>query len=363
MSEVLEELTTQVAAALPSITAADQRDTFAMHVLRAQRQHMPAVQAFLSDVPTDAPWWQQAVPTALFKRRRLYWGADESIQTEFSSSGTSDPNRRSRASYSQRGLGLMNQAIDLAAERMLFPEGRSTRLLVMAPSPSQAPEMIMAHGMARLIERFGLPGSRFLMGPEGLDTTGLMDELRRAESENTPVTLCGASFGFVHLLDALDGQKQHFKLPDGSRSLDAGGFKGRSRVVEKSDLHDTISACFGIDRSHTVNLLGMTELSTQLYDDTLAAKMDGRQAIEGKVNPPWTATVAVDPSNLEPVETGDLGLLVHLDLANVERPACIRTQDVGRIIAGEHGDGFEIYGRIAGSESRGCSLSIEELLQ
>lgn len=359
----LDDLTAHVAEVLPSIASAERRDDLARTVLTSQRAHMPALRAFLSDVPPDAPWWQQAVPTALFKRRRLYWGEDHTVRVEFASSGTSDPNRRSRAAYSEAGLRLMDQAIELAAARMLFPEGRATRLLVMAPSPTQAPEMIMAYGMAQLIARFGLEGSRFLMGPDGLDTTGLIEALRRAEADGTPVTLCGASFGFVHLLDALQAQSRRFHLPEGSRSLDAGGFKGRSRAVDKGDLHDAISERFGIARTHTVNLLGMTELSTQLYDDTFAAKMEARPTVPGKVNPPWTATVAVDPTTLEPVDEGILGLLVHLDLANVERPACIRTQDVGRIITGEEGAGFEIYGRVAGSESRGCSLSIEELLQ
>jgi hypothetical protein len=257
----------------------------------------------------------------------------------------------------------MDQVIDLAAARMLFPEGRTTRLLVMAPSPGQAPEMIMAYGMARLMDRFGLEGSTFLMGADGLDTDALIGALREAERDGTPITLCGASFGFVHLLDALDDQELSFTLPPGSRSLDAGGFKGRSRAVDKGTLHAAISERFGIARTHTINLLGMTELPSQLYDDTLAAHTEGRSPIIGKVNPPWTDTVAVDPTTLEPVEDGVLGLLVHLDLANVERPAAIRTQDVGQVVTGEVGSGFEIYGRVAGSDSRGCSLSIEELLQ
>jgi hypothetical protein len=37
----------------------------------------------------------------------------------------------------------------------------------------------------------------------------------------------------------------------------------------------------------------------------------------------------------------------------------VQTEDIGRTVA----DGFEIIGRAAGAESRGCSLIIEELLR
>jgi hypothetical protein len=145
--------------------------------------------------------------------------------------------------------------------------------------------------------------------------------------------------------------------------MHAGGFKGRSRVVSGAELRDQIEQRLGVPTDHCVNLLGMTELASQLYDDTLRASVAGRAPTPGKVNPPWTRTVVVDPITLEPVPDGEPGLLVHLDLANIERPAAIRTLDVGRVLVDEAGRGFEVLGRTHDAEARGCSLSIDDLVR
>jgi hypothetical protein len=57
-------------------------------------------------------------------------------------------------------------------------------------------------------------------------------------------------------------------------------------------------------------------------------------------------------------ETGKKGLLRHLDLANVERPIMIQTDDVA---TGQR-NSFEILERVKGAEPRGCSLTFEEFV-
>ena len=74
--------------------------------------------------------------------------------------------------------------------------------------------------------------------------------------------------------------------------------------------------------------------------------------------PPWVRTRAVDPSSLEDVAAGETGLLVHYDLANTGSVLAVQTSDIGRIV----GDGFEVFGRAAGAELRGCSLAAEMML-
>ena len=330
-------------------------------VLAAQRAHIPTVARFLSaqGIPADAPWWRQAVPTDLFRAARLFAGSEDAVAHTFASSGTTDPTRRSLALFSQEGLTLMERSIFTNARRMLFPEGTKSRILVLAPSPALAPPMIMAWGMARLIEAFGLPGSGFLIDEGGLDPQRVVVSLRSACDDGAPVTLIGASFAFVHLLDFFVSQGITFKLPPGSRTLDAGGFKGRSREIAPEALRASISEALGIPPARAVNLLGMTELASQLYDDALAADHGGWPGRGAKIPPPWARTVAVDPGTLEPCPEGEVGLLVHLDLANVERPAAIRTSDLGRVVPG----GFQILGRDEGAAAAGCSLTVEELIR
>ena len=138
--------------------------------------------------------------------------------------------------------------------------------------------------------------------------------------------------------------------------MDAGGYKGRSRELTREALDAAIHERLGIPAHRSVNLLGMTELASQFYDGVLA---QGSASPRRKQNAPWTRTLVVAPDTLAPVPHGHTGLLVHVDLANLERPAVVRTDDLGVADA----DGFHVLGRAAGAASRGCSLSVEELLR
>ena len=56
--------------------------------------------------------------------------------------------------------------------------------------------------------------------------------------------------------------------------METGGFKGRSREVSKKELYAMFEKFLGISPARVVNEYGMTELSTQFYDQTLR---EGRQ--------------------------------------------------------------------------------------
>ncbi len=295
-----------------------------------------------------------AVPVAAFKRYDLFAG--HSPLKTFRSSGTTG-SATSCAHYSGTGLELMDAAIEVNARRMLFPDGRCTRILVLAPSPQVAPAMIMAYGMSRLIELFGLPGSRFVYEPKSPSPAPVVEALSEAAAQNIPVTLIGASFGLVHLLDYMAARGLRLTLPEGSRTMDAGGFKGRSREISPEAMRATISERLGVDPPAVINLLGMTELPSQLYDDDLAAYHERRPPLHGKRVPPWMRASVLDPQDLNPCAPGEPGLLRYIDLANVERPLAILSDDLG--MCAEDG-GITVLGRADRSNLRGCSLSLEE---
>ena len=342
--------------------AADTRDdarfdSLARGLFEHQCASIPLVKALAMRAgvtPSAVRHWRDipAVPSAAFKASTLF-GGEASTRT-FTSSGTSGASK-SQSVFSEAGLELMGLAVRVNASRWLFPDGRATRILVLAPSPRMAPHMIMAWGMAELIGEFGLEGSRFLIGPEGMDAKAVVTELMGAAQDGVPITLIGASFGFVHLLDGLAEAGIQIDSAKGSRTMDAGGYKGRSRELTRAELDNAITTHLGVPRERAVNLLGMTELASQFYDGVL---VQGGHTPRRKQNPPWTRTIAVAPDTLAPVAPGERGLLVHVDLANIERPAFVRTDDVGFV----DGDGFHVLGRASGADSRGCSLSVEELV-
>jgi hypothetical protein len=323
----------------------------------------------LGRTPDTVTSWRQipAVPAVAFKQYSLFAGAPDAIIRTFRSSGTTEPSRSSRAHFSRAGLELMDAAVAAGARSRLFPDGRSTRILVLAPPPEQVPHMIMAHGMAHLIREYGLPGSRFVAGPRGIDFAALWAELDGCQWSGVPISLLGSSFGFVHFFDWMEREGCRLELPAGSRLLDAGGYKGKSREIGREAFVDWAAQLCGLRPARVINLLGMTELASQIYD-RLAPDAAGVGRM--KLPPHWVRTSVVDPRRpgrhgCALVGDGEVGLLRHVDLANVERPIAIQSEDVGRVVTasvdGVLRRGFEIVGRAKGAEPRGCSLTAEDV--
>ncbi|HUL22690.1 MAG TPA: acyl-protein synthetase [Thermodesulfobacteriota bacterium] len=335
----------------------------ALQIFQLQVKYIPIYRRYCEKrgvTPENISAWDQilALPTDAFKVTELAMLPSSAVRT-FMTSGTTKPEERGKVYYDEGGLRLMDATIYEAASSFLFPDRIKTTLLVIAPSPEIVPTMVMAYGMNRLIEYFGSPQSRFLIGKEGFDIRVLLDELRRSEAEGIPVTVCGGSFGFVNVFDYCRENGVHFKLPPGSRILDAGGFKGKSREVKREEFVTACEDFFGVAKDHRVNLLGMTESSSQFYDNTFRNAFKGTNLPKAKINPPWTRTVAVDPDTLEPLPPGQTGLLRHFDLANRGHLIAIQSDDLGRITP----EGFEIEGRTKSGEARGCSLTIDEMTQ
>lgn len=308
--------------------------------------------------PKEVSSWDQvpSLPTDVFKIADLSLFYSHTVRT-FMTSGTAQPEERGKIHYDEGGLRLMDATIRAAATDCLFPDGIKATFLIIAPQPDSSSSMVMSYGMDRLKEYFGLPQSRFLVGEGGFNVQILVDVLRTSEDKGIPVVICGGSFGFVNFFDYCQRKGLTFHLPSGSRCLDAGGFKGRSREIGRKDFLNCCEELLGIPQNYCVNLLGMTEIASQFYDNTLKTLHQGVSVPRAKVIPPWVRTVVVDPDTLEPLSPGDRGLLRHFDLANRGHICAIQTDDMGRIVEG----GLEVYGRAREDETRGCALTIDEM--
>jgi hypothetical protein len=109
---------------------------------------------------------------------------------------------------------------------------------------------------------------------------------------------------------------------------------------------------FGIPPDLCVNEYGMTELCSQYYD----AGYFGENTV--KQGPPWLRARVVDPETLAPVARGEVGILQHLDLANLDSVCAILTED----LAFETDNGFVLLGRAPGAMPRGCSIAMDIML-
>ena len=245
-------------------------------------------------------------------------------------------------------------------ETHVLPDRARLPILSLIPRPADAPDSSLSHMIGIAVEAVGAEGSSWFVAPDrGIDEEGLMGALQRAEQEAEPVLVVATAFALVHWLEAMEREGWAAGLPDGSRVMETGGFKGRARTVSKKELYGAVQERMGVPGERIVNEYGMTELLSQFYEDVLR---EG-EAVGGPDSrhhrpPPWVRTRVLNPVTLEPCSPGDIGILCHYDLANAGSVSAVLTEDLGVAV----GDGFRLVGRSEGAEPRGCSLAMDEIL-
>ena len=294
--------------------------------------------------------WREipAVPTGAFKEARFAIFPPEATLRTFRSSGTSAD---VRGQLELDDLALYDASLEATFRAFICPDAARLRFLVLAPSATDAPDSSLSYMFSRALERMGTPASRFLIDAHGWEPDAAIAELGAARE---PLVLAGTAFAFVHLLDRLTARGEKLELPAGTRVMETGGFKGRSRELAREDLHAEIAARLGVPLARIVNQYGMCELATQFYDATLRTRVYG----DVKVVPPWARVRVVDPVTQEDVPRGERGVLAIYDLANTGSVLALLTSDLGELAPG----GFRVFGRLRGAEARGCSLAADALL-
>lgn len=334
----------------------DEFDQQALKLFAHQYQHNLPFQRFCQQrgktVRTVKNWRDiPAVPINAFKELTLSCTPASAAERTFMTSGTTQGDVKGK--HHHPTLSVYDKSMTKNF-RHRFMQGREKiRMGILFPTETLMPNSSLAHYLALAAREFGAVESHYLLTEEGLDHARLLAELKRAERTAEPYALLGASYSFVHLLDELHKQGQSFVLPEGSRVLDTGGFKGKSRELSMEDFYAQLSSALGIDTSQCINMYGMTELSTQFYDG-------GNATLPSvKSGPHWIRSRVVDPLSGQEVPLGEPGILAHCDLANFNSVTTILTEDVGVAVDA----GFLLLGRAQGSAAKGCSLAVEEFLQ
>ncbi|MBA4386605.1 MAG: acyl-protein synthetase [Verrucomicrobia bacterium] len=261
--------------------------------------------------------------------------------------GTTSLTQRGRIFRDEDGQRLVFAANKKMTGSYLFPDfeaGRRCRILILAPSPQLAPSMGMAIGMDQTRQAFGTPESTFLLGKTGIDIKALLQALRDSEANGVPVALIGATSAYVYFFQACRRKKISFRLPQGSRVCDGGGYRGRFGVVTREDYYAMVDEILGVPDHHCVNVLGEAETATNLFDDALRRQVKGQPARKRtRPVPPWSRVRAMNIDNLKPLPDGEVGLLAHWDLANVPTVLSVITDNLGYTTDG--GTGCEMVGR------------------
>ncbi|HYL81713.1 MAG TPA: hypothetical protein VEU07_12915 [Candidatus Acidoferrum sp.] len=296
------------------------------------------------------------VPIAAFKALTLAALPVEEAVACFMTSGTTNPEKRGK--HYHFTLEVYDASAATFFKENVLPDVDGMRLLILGSPPDLMPNSSLSHYLGLMLRHFGTSGSRFYIGADGLQADDLVSDLHAAERAGEPVCLLGASFAFVHFLDRCRADCLRFRLAPGSRIMDTGGFKGRSREIPQEELYAAFAEVFSVPQEQCVNMYGMTELSMQCYESPLRRRLLGLPEERLTQAPPWARTVVLDADSLAPVALGVRGIICHYDLANCSSAIAILTEDVGVATSA----GFRLLGRVKGAESRGCSVSVDEML-
>jgi hypothetical protein len=317
-----------------------------------------------SRTPRTVRRWQDipAVPIQAFKEFLLTCIPVEHCERVFKTSGTTQGDVKGQHFHPHLRVydGSMRLNFEQRFMRLnAWGASQSLRMGLLFPDEAQLPHSSLAHYLQLAMHYFGSSESQTLVSTQGLRVDALVASLQDAVDRAQPYALLGASYSLVHAMDALQARGVQFKLPLGSRILDTGGFKGQAREVPVEAFYAQLTHTFGVPASACINMYGMTELSTQFYDEG----HDHEPAL--KSGPHWIRTRVVDPVSGQDCPAGVPGILVHCDLANFNSVTTILTEDLGQSDAcdGGYAATFALLGRAQGAHPKGCSLTAEDFLQ
>lgn len=325
-----------------------------------QLAHIPAFAAF-ARFRAAQPGLPPFVPVTALKSNDLaadYVPANSSV--EFHTSGTSDgrPGRVRLLDARAYDLSLL-----AGFRHFLAPEpDLRLRCISLVPTAQSRANSSLGH-MTRLLFTHLDDGRGVWVMDDQLDVAGLRLALHAAIADGVPALILATSLAIEAWLRAWPSGET-LVLPSGSRLMDTGGPKGRSQLTNRDAQHVWLQATLGLAPELIVGEFGMTELATPRYETTLRARLMGDvAALRAYAGPPWLRTFVLNPSTQLPVQIGEIGMLAHVDLANLDTPAFLLTADLGRATPlAQGGTAIEVLGRVPGSDWRGCGLDVESIL-
>jgi hypothetical protein len=313
------------------------------------------------DAATPPRSWDRipAVPAAAFKEATLATFPVDAAVLAFETSGTFDGHP---GTHYFETHALYDAALLSGFERFMLPDGARLRYCNVVPNPSTRPQSSLGYMMRAVAGAFGDGKTSWYVQPETIDVDRLIVDLHDAARHDHAVCIATTAFALVALLDRLDEFAMQLPLPHGSRVMETGGFKGRTRTVDRGELYRQTAAAFELPDSAIVAEYGMTELTSQYYDGPPGAVTRKDTAVRYKYAVPWLRTRVTGPDG-RTLPDGIVGALVHVDLANRASCVAIATEDLGaRVLDPQTGEtALVLIGRERSAELRGCSLDAETL--
>lgn len=342
----------------------------ALDLYEAQRATIPAYDAWcrheLATRTDDAVLtWRDipAIPIAAFRQLSIS-APDAPVAATWLSSGTTS---EERSTHRLASLDAYDAAIDEGVELALLPDivARAREPLAcvqLQPDSSAAPNSSLSYMFHRIRTSEQCTDAGVFVGADyAIDHDGAWSRMEALRAVDHPVLVLATSFALALLVDAArEAGRAPIELPPGSRIVDTGGYKGRTRELTRPELLARVESWLGVPHQWCENEYGMSELSSQAWLGTVAAAA-GFPLDVANPDARWTPSTlrvrVVDPVTLTEVDDDRPGLLVFHDIANVHSCAAVRSEDIGI----RRGDSFELVGRAPGATLKGCSLRLEDV--
>lgn len=272
------------------------------------------------------------VPVSLFKYLRFYLNDLPAPRFVFETSGTT---HGFTGRHYLPDLSLYRTSVQRSFDLLAGPQPGGG-FIFLGPSPREAPYSSLSWMYALLAER-KKEQVIYALRDGAWDWHGL--SAFSARRPGRPILVFGPVSAFALAAKNFKQRGETVALPEGSRLMLTGGWKGRRKTFSETKLRSDLRRVFGVEAKQILYEYGMTELSSPAYRAGGAA-----------YRTPWWCRHGF-------AETGSgrgPRPLTLTDLANVASMPFLMTEDLGL----PHREGFVFSHRLARAQPRGCSLSV-----
>lgn len=311
-------------------------EQLALDIFRFQAEQNPVYKAYTEALhirPGEVRSLLQIpfLPARFFKTHSIRT-TEFKPEAVFESSGTTGT---ANSKHFIRDLALYRESFTRCFE-LFYGDVREWCILGLLPSYLERQHSSLVYMTEQLIQKSGHPHSGFYLDePEKL--TDILTELEKREQKTL---LLGVTYALLDLAEKFPQPLQHIII------METGGMKGRRREMIRDEVHQLIKSAFGVPAVHSE--YGMTELLSQAY-----SKADGVFNC-----PPWMKVLVRDDEDPFTLKAEGSGIINVIDLANVYSCSFLATDDAGNI---RTDGGFEVLGRVDGSDIRGCNLMLSDI--
>ena len=271
------------------------------------------VDALIPDITTiDAVNKIPFLPVRFFKSQNVVTTNFEPEKV-FESSGTTGS---VNSSHFVKDLLLYEESF-LRSFELFYGSIKNYCILGLLPSYLERDNSSLVYMVNELIKQSDNPQSGFYLD-EYEKLASVIIELEKKEQKTL---LIGVTFALLDFAEQFPMFMQYTTI------LETGGMKGRRKEMIREELHTVLQNAFKVPSIHSE--YGMTELLS------------------------WMKILVRDEEDPLFVKQTGSDIINVIDLANIYSCSFIATDDAGKIY---DDNGFEVLGRVDGSDLRGCSL-------